>query len=130
MRVATYHKINGPCPIGRPTDRQGSCKSVGLWGNSAFLCAYLLGEQFTQSGWGFTPGGGYDVGDLPTHTYKADGESCMTPCAEAWLTDRAADRILAAGYMPVLSIQGRDAVRVVRFQSLADPVKNLAGRWG
>ncbi len=111
--------------IGAQTDA-----AAYLWGNPAFLCAYLLGDQFTQSGWGFTPGGGYDVGDLPTHTYKTDGESCMTPCAEAWLTDRGADQILAAGYMPMLSIQGRDAVRVVRFQSLADPVRNLAGRWG
>ncbi len=32
--------------------------------------------------------------------------------------------------MPLLSIAGRPAIRLSRFQSVADPVRPLAGRWG
>lgn len=101
-----------------------------LWGNAAFLGACLLGHEFGQYGWGFEPGGGYDVEDLPSHFYKQDDQRVMTPCGEAWLSDRAAEKILGAGLMPILSVQGRDAVRYVRFQSIAQPTRNLAGRWG
>jgi len=101
-----------------------------LWGNGAYLCGYLLGQSFTQDQWGFTPGGGLLVSGLPVHSYKVDGESMMTPCAQAWLTDRGAQAILSKGLMPVMSVRGRDAVQLVRFQSLSDPAKNLAGRWG
>jgi hypothetical protein len=31
--------------------------------------------------------------------------------------------------MPLVSLKGRDAVRLVRFQSIAQPLRALAGRW-
>lgn len=100
-----------------------------LWGNPAFVCAYLLGQDYSQEGWALTPGAGLDIEDLPAHTFKLEGESKMTPCAEAWLTDDSAQEIINRGLMPLMSIRGRDAVRLARFQSIADPVKNVAGRW-
>ncbi len=127
-------------PYGKNTDEldrfefeeiQGDpTKGVYLWGNPAFICGYLLGQAFSQEGWGFSPGAGQDVDDLPAHTFTHDGESHMTPCAEAWLSERTAEAILEKGVMPLLSIHGRDAVRLARFQSLAEPATNLAGRWG
>jgi hypothetical protein len=53
----------------------------------------------------------------------------VQPCAEAWLTDRASEAILGQGLMPLLSVKGRDAVRLGRFP-LAGPGKPLARRWG
>jgi len=103
---------------------------IYLWGNPAFICAYLLGQEFGQQGWRFTPGSGMEIDDLPAHTYKQDGESKMTPCAEAWLSDSTASQILDKGFMPLLSIQNRDGILFSRFQSIAEPAKNLAGRWG
>ncbi len=81
-----------------------------LWGNSAFLCAQRQAEVWT-GGTEESPAG--DVGELPVFRYQADDESMVKPCAEAWLTDRAAGVIQRHGLIPCLSIKNRDAVRVV-----------------
>jgi type VI secretion system protein ImpC len=81
-----------------------------LWGNSAFLCALALGEAFAREGWALRPERGREIGDLPLYAYKNDGESAVYPCAEALLSDRAAERIYDAGLVALQSIRGRDAV--------------------
>jgi type VI secretion system protein ImpC len=101
-----------------------------LWGNPAFACVYLLGNSFTEHGWGFRPGMIQQIDGLPLHTYQADGEAHAQPCAEVLLTDRDAELILDEGLMPLASIKNSDSVRLVRFQSVADPLAPLAGRWG
>jgi type VI secretion system protein ImpC len=101
-----------------------------LWGNPALACACLLAEAFRHYGWGFRPGVVQEIDGLPLYVYQEAGESYMKPCAEAWLTDRAAEAILGQGLIPLLSVRGRDAVRLVRFQPLAGPGKLLPGRWG
>lgn len=100
-----------------------------LWANPAFACAYLLAEAFTQDGWHMRPGIVREIEGLPLHTYQKDGESLIQPCTEALLSERAAERLLDHGLMPLLSFQGRDVIRLARFQSLASPLKPLAGRW-
>ena len=45
------------------------------------------------------------------------------------LTERALEPILEKGLMPLVSFQGRDAVRLANFQSLAHPALPLAGNW-
>lgn len=101
-----------------------------LWGNPAFGIARLIAESFAENGWDFTPGEHDELADLPHHTWRADGEAKMTPCAEQWLTDVEGERLIDAGIMPLLSIRGRNAVKVPRFQSIADPPAELTGRWG
>jgi len=101
-----------------------------LWGNPALGCAYLLGEAFSESGWDMRAGQINQISGLPAHIYRADGESHLKPCAEAWLTENAAEAILDRGLMPFLSIRGSDSIRLVRFQSLATPLAPLSGRWG
>jgi type VI secretion system protein ImpC len=100
-----------------------------LWGNPAFGIARLIAEGFLESGWEFTPGDVDELTDLPHHTWRADGEAKMTPCAERWLTDVEGDRLLAAGIMPLLSIRGRNAVKAPRMQAIADPAVPLRGPW-
>lgn len=100
-----------------------------LWGNPAFVCACLLGESFRQNEWRMTPGDVTELGGLPAHTFELEGETKITPCAERWLTDGQAEKLLGVGIMPLLSIRGRDAVRLLRFQSIADPPVALAGSW-
>jgi predicted component of type VI protein secretion system len=75
------------------------------------------------------PGTVQEIG-LPIHIYKSGEESKITPCAEAVLTERAAEAILDKGIMPLLTFKGRDTVRLARFQSVSDPPTRLAGRWG
>ena len=101
-----------------------------LWGNPAFACALLLATGFQERGWSMQPGDHRDVDELPAHTYQDEGESKMQPCAEENLSERAAEAILSRGVMPLLSFRNRNAVRLVRFQSLADPPAALSGPWG
>jgi type VI secretion system protein ImpC len=63
------------------------------------------------------------------HTYVEAGERRMTPCAEAFLTERAAEAILDRGLMPLLSRREANSARLARFQSVADPPAALSGPW-
>jgi type VI secretion system protein ImpC len=101
-----------------------------LWGNPAVAVAYLLAGAFSRYGWEFRPGVLNDIDNLPAHLYREDGETQLKPCAEAWLTDRAAEAIMARGLMPLQSVKGRDTVHLPVFQSMARPSQALAGRWG
>ena len=100
-----------------------------LWGNSAAVCMCLLADAFREFGWTLTSGLRCDLTGIPIHIYQSDGEKHVTPCAETILTEHAMEVLIGRGLMPVLSIKGRDAVRVPRFQSIADPPSPLAGPW-
>ena len=100
-----------------------------LWGNPAFGCAYLLAQTCSGQGSGPMPGAILEIDGLPLHVYKEQGETRLKPCAEVLLSERAMEKILDKGLMPLLSIKNKDAVRLARFQSLADPATSLAGRW-
>src|SRR5579871_4802758 len=101
-----------------------------LWANPGLACACLLGEAFSESGWDLRPGEVGEINGLPLYVHRADGESHLKPCAEALLTEEAAETILDHGLMPLLSIKGSDAARLIRFQSIAEPLQPLSGRWG
>lgn len=100
-----------------------------LWGNPAFDCAMLIATAYQANGWAMEPGDYLDVEDLPAYTFEEDGESNLMACAEAFLTERAADAILERGLMPLISYRNRNAVRLMRFQSIAEPLNALAGSW-
>jgi type VI secretion system protein ImpC len=76
-----------------------------------------------------TPGDIRDIGDLPTYYYLADGEQQLLPCAEVYLTETAADKILAHGLMPLVSLRNTNTIRLLRFQSIANPARSLLGSW-
>jgi type VI secretion system protein ImpC len=101
-----------------------------LWGNPIFACVYLVSEAFSRYGWDLRLGVIQDIGGLPLHIYREQGESRIKPCAEVVLTERGAERILEKGFMPLLSFRNQDRIRLARFQSLADPLTHLMGRWG
>ncbi len=100
-----------------------------LWGHPGLACACLLGEAFERYGWDMRPGIVNQIDDLPLHVYREDGESKVKPCAEVLLTEEAAEMLLDSGLMPLVSIKDTDRIRVVRFQSIANPARPLAGRW-
>lgn len=127
-------------PYGRDTDEiesfafeempDGPVHEHYLWGNPAFACACLLAESFSREGWELTPGSVHDIEGLPLHSFELKGESGIKPCAEVLLSDKAIEAVLDKGVMPLASIKGADAARLVRFQSLAIPPAMLKGRWG
>jgi type VI secretion system protein ImpC len=100
-----------------------------LWGNPAFACALLLATSFAATGWDLQPGMHSDIAGLPLHLYEDDGETVSKPCAEVLLTERAAAHLLDRGIMPLASLKDADAVKLVRFQSVASPSAPLSGPW-
>jgi type VI secretion system protein ImpC len=100
-----------------------------LWGNPAFAVAMLLAQSYSEAGREMRAGTVMEMEKLPLHVYLRDGEPESKPCAEVLLTEDAAERMVAEGLIPLVSFKDRDLVRVVRFQSIADPPHALAGRW-
>ncbi|HEY6221838.1 MAG TPA: type VI secretion system contractile sheath large subunit, partial [Candidatus Eisenbacteria bacterium] len=100
-----------------------------LWGNAALACALVLTGAFELGGWELKPETAAEIQGLPTHVFKDGLETRVTPPSEVVLTVRAAEKLLAAGLVPVLSLKGSESVRVARLQSIASPLRALAGRW-
>ncbi len=98
-----------------------------LWGNGALACALLIGRSFTTHGWDFGPDDAHEITGLPAYTVVRDGEPTLQPCAEQTLDDAAGQALLTAGLMPLLSHRQRNAVTVLRLQSVAEPGCALAG---
>jgi type VI secretion system protein ImpC len=109
---------------------EGSGHDDLLWGNPAFALVELLGRSFGQYGWGLRPGAIREIDGLPLHIDRRSDDPELTPCAEVLLTDRAVEKILAKGLMPLRSIRDRDAIHLARFQSISEPASPLVGRWG
>ena len=107
----------------------GGERDALLWGNPALVLAQLLAAAFMENGWKMSAGDVLDVIDLPAFIYEQDGTKHMQACAEAYLSERAGDSILQQGIMPLLSYQQRNAIRLMRFQSVADPPAGLSGPW-
>ena len=100
-----------------------------LWANPAFAAVLLLAQTFTEQGWNFHSGIASEVDGLPIHITSVGGEPRTTPCAEVLLTQSAAERMMELGFMPLASLKDRAAIRWVRFQSISNPPRALAGQW-
>jgi type VI secretion system protein ImpC len=100
-----------------------------LWGNPAFACALLLAESFAEQGWELRPGTISEISRLPVYIYTVESEPTTLPCAEVLLTQKAAEKMMERGFMPLASLKDQPTVRLVRFQSIADPPSSLAGQW-
>jgi type VI secretion system protein ImpC len=98
-----------------------------LWGSPALAGASLLANAWREDGWGFDAPDHATVSGLPVYVFTESGEKHALPCGEVLLTDRMAERLLALGVMPLASVRDRDAVQIVRFQSIALPAAPLAG---
>ncbi|HKU41649.1 MAG TPA: type VI secretion system contractile sheath large subunit [Polyangiales bacterium] len=99
-----------------------------LWLNPAFACAQLILEGVAQHGWEDGPGTQLDLGDLPHVVKRTAAGDALLPCAEVFLDETGARQIMNAGVMPFLSYRNRNAVRLARLQSIADPPAPLALR--
>jgi type VI secretion system protein ImpC len=100
-----------------------------LWGCPALAPALVLTGAFERDQWALRPETAAEIHGLPSHLREDRGEPHVTPPSEVVLTLRAAERLLEAGLVPVLSLKGQEIVRVARLQSIASPLRALAGRW-
>jgi|GEM_PF-16740 len=99
-----------------------------LWANPVVLVAILLGAAYSRDGKSMSLGGTMSLGEIPFH-YVEDkfGDQVALPCTERNLTTSTMERVITRGFMPVLSIKGRDEIRLGSFQSLAGT--EIAGPW-
>ena len=101
-----------------------------VWGNAAIACALSLAGAFEQGGWDLRPETAAEIPGLSAHVFQDGLETRVTPPSEVVLTIRAAEKILEAGLVPVLSLKGSESVRIARLQPIASSLRILAGRWG
>ncbi|MEM9903119.1 MAG: type VI secretion system contractile sheath large subunit, partial [Pseudomonadota bacterium] len=101
-----------------------------LWANPAALVAILLAQTYTQAGTvdAMALGSVMSLDDVPFF-YMTDGfgDQVALPCTERNLTADMAQSTLLRGVMPVLSIKGRNEIRLGSFRAVSG--QELAGRW-
>jgi type VI secretion system protein ImpC len=99
------------------------------WGPAAVACGYLLGAAYSAAGWRMRPGDLLDIEELPLFVDRVDDEAVAVPCGEALLIDRAAEKLMALGLIPLVPYRDSDRVRVAGFRSIRGLQERLAGRW-
>lgn len=98
-----------------------------LWGSGAFAVAVHLGSESERLGGDLRADACVELAELPAHVRERDGETTLQPCAELVLTERAAERVRAAGLLPLRAMKGRDAVQLGPLRALDGGL--LRGRW-
>lgn len=99
-----------------------------LWANPVLLVAVLLGMGWSKHGKQMSLGSVMSIGDIPFHYVKdRHGDQVALPHTERNLTTSKVQHVVTRGYQPVLSIRGRDEIRLGSFQSLAG--EEIRGRW-
>jgi pilus assembly protein FimV len=99
-----------------------------LWANPVALVVILLARSFRKTGPSLGLGQVMSLGEMPYHFVKDRyGDQVALPCTERNLTQVRTQAAIARGLMPVVSVKGRDEVRLASFQSLAG--STVLGRW-
>jgi len=89
-----------------------------LWGHSSVLCACAAIDALQAGDSELADFTGGEISDLPVHKSSEDGEVAVKPYAEAWLTDRAVDRMLKCGVIPIVPVKNQNAIRLFSFPSI------------
>ena len=99
-----------------------------LWANPVALVAILLAQSFRKNGMAMGLGSVMSLGEIPFHYVKDQyGDQVALPCTERNLTQAKTQVAVGRGLMPVISVKGRDEVRLGSFQSLAGDT--VLGPW-
>ena len=99
-----------------------------LWANPVALVVILLARSFRKTGPSLGLGQVMSLGEMPYHYVKDRyGDQVALPCTERNLTQTKTQAAIARGLMPVVSVKGRDEVRLASFQSLAGAT--VLGPW-
>ena len=99
-----------------------------LWANPVVLVTILMAQSFRRNGPALDLGSVMSLGDVPFH-FITDryGDQVALPCTERNLTLSRVEDVMARGFMPVVSIKGRDEIRLGSFNALGGaPIR---GAW-
>jgi pilus assembly protein FimV len=99
-----------------------------LWANPVVLVMILMAKSFKENGAHLGLGSIMSLGDMPYH-FVTDrfGDQVALPCTERNLTLDTVEKVMERGVMPVVSIKGRDEIRLASFQSLGGG--DIRGPW-
>ena len=99
-----------------------------LWANPVVLVAILLAKSFKQNGAHMNLGSVMSLGEVPYH-FVTDryGDQVQLPCTERNLTQDKVEKVMARGFMPVVSVKGRDEIRLASFQAVGGG--EILGPW-
>ena len=100
-----------------------------LWSNPAIGCAALLAGGFMKSGWGFQPAQNLSLDNMPMHSYRDADDEPVAVCGEGRFTSAVSQELVKRGFMPLLSVRGRDAVELACIRSMELEGGALAGPW-
>ena len=99
-----------------------------LWANPVVLVAILLAQTYSIDGTDMALGSVMSLGDIPFHLVNDRyGDQVALPCTERNLTTAKMELAERRGFMPVLSMKGRDEIRLASFSSMGG--KTIAGPW-
>ncbi len=99
-----------------------------LWANPVVLVAILMAKSFKENGKSMGLGSIMSLGDIPYHFVNDRyGDQVQLPCTERNLTQDKVEKVMARGFMPVVSIKGRDEIRLASFQSVGGG--EILGPW-
>ena len=99
-----------------------------LWANPVVLVAILLARSFRKNGKAMNLGSVMSLGDMPYHVMTdRHGDQVQLPCTERNLTESKVQAVLDRGFMPVVSMRGRDEVRLALFHSVGGG--KILGPW-
>nr|WP_232825421.1 type VI secretion system contractile sheath large subunit [Albibacillus kandeliae] len=99
-----------------------------LWANPVVLVAILLAKSFKKNGAHMNLGSVMSLGEVPYHFVDDRyGDQVQLPCTERNLTQSKVEKVMARGFMPVVSVKGRDEIRLASFQSVGGG--EILGPW-
>ena len=98
-----------------------------LWGSAALAPALLLARAFSANGWDTTAQPEAQIDGLPAVTWRQDGEAQLLPVAWPVLDEAGAQRLQAAGLMPLWAHRAQASLRLACWQSVAVDGGPLAG---
>lgn len=98
-----------------------------LWSNGCFAAAMLLAQSFAEYGWEMNGRLQQDINGLPLYFSKDAGQKTYKPCAEITMTDLSVNKLVDAGFMPLVSYRDTDRMKLAMFQSITGSA--LMGRW-
>jgi len=106
---------------------QAGVKSL-LWANPAVMIAILLARAWRDDGKAMSLGQVMSLDDIPYH-YMTDahGDQVALPCTERNLTTKSMEDVVTRGIMPLVSMRGRDVVRLGSYHGVGGG--EILGRW-
>ncbi|WP_338027190.1 type VI secretion system contractile sheath domain-containing protein [Colwellia maritima] len=82
-----------------------------LWGNSAFICAQILINQYHNTE-NMSSKADTHITDLPAFVYTDNGEQKLHPCGEALLSEQQLIQINKQGIMVFVSYRNKNSIRL------------------